>query len=55
MVALSGAHIILTPADWWGSAGQIPIWMTRAAENGIYVAVANRWGAEKDTRFPTPY
>jgi predicted amidohydrolase len=54
ILALEGADIILTPANWWGQAGQLPIWMTRAAENGVQLVVANRWGTERDPRFLTP-
>jgi predicted amidohydrolase len=52
---LSGADIILSPANWWGSSGQEKLWQTRAQENGLWMLVANRWGTEVDRRFDPPY
>ena len=42
ILALSGARLILTPADWWGDAKQLGLWRTRAAEDGISMVGANR-------------
>jgi predicted amidohydrolase len=55
ILALAGADIVLSPANWWGSSHQLDIWTTRAHENDFYFVVANRWGAETDTRSGTPY
>lgn len=55
ILALAGADIVLSPANWWGSSHQLDIWTTRAHENDFYYVVANRWGAETDTRSGTPY
>jgi len=52
---LSGADIILGPANWWGTYGQEKIWQTRAQENGLWMVVANRWGTEVDRRFDPPF
>jgi predicted amidohydrolase len=52
---ISGADIILSPANWWGSFGQEQIWQTRAQENGLWMLVANRWGTEVDRRFDPPF
>jgi predicted amidohydrolase len=55
ILALAGADIVLSPANWWGSSHQLDIWTTRAHENDFYYVVANRWGAEADTRDTTTY
>lgn len=51
-LALQGADLVLSPANWWGSMNQLDIWGTRAHENSFYLLVANRWGKETDSRFP---
>lgn len=55
ILTLKGADIVVAPANWWGDMGQEQIWRTRAFENGIWMAVANRWGEEIDTRYGAPY
>jgi len=55
IMAINGADLVLTPANWWGSAGQLNTWTTRAYENGVHMVVANRWGSEVDKRFDPPY
>lgn len=50
VAALKGADILLVPANWWGPFGQLSLWQTRARENGVWLAVANRLGRE-----PTAY
>lgn len=52
VLALQGADIVLSPANWWGDMGQLDIWATRAHENSFYFFVANRWGKESDERYP---
>jgi predicted amidohydrolase len=55
ILALAGADIVLSPANWWGTSHQLDIWSTRAHENDFYFVVANRWGAETDTRYGSPF
>ena len=55
IMTIKGANIIITPANWWGDAGQLDTWTTRAYENGVYMIIANRWGTETDNRFNPPY
>jgi predicted amidohydrolase len=50
---LNGADILLVPANWWGQNDQIALWQVRAKEDGVWIVVANRWGAEPNT-FPPP-
>jgi predicted amidohydrolase len=54
ILALAGADLILSPANWWGG-GQLNLWTARAHENDVHLVVANRWGTETDTRFGTPF
>lgn len=54
ILALGGADLVLSPANWWGG-GPLDIWTTRAHENDFVFVVANRWGAEEDTRFGSYY
>lgn len=55
ILALKGADIIITPANWWGESGQQEVWQTRAREDGVWLLVANRWGSEVDDRYSPPY
>lgn len=55
ILALKGADIVITPANWWGESGQEEIWQTRAREDGVWLVVANRWGSEVDDRYSSPY
>ena len=55
IASLKGASALLVPANWWGNGEQEKIWRTRAIENGIWVIVNNRWGAETDSRYSETY
>jgi len=55
IATLHGADVVVAPANWWGETGQVGIWQTRAQENGVWMAVANRWGTEEDRRYDPPY
>ncbi|MGK4006308.1 nitrilase-related carbon-nitrogen hydrolase [Sorangium sp. So ce1036] len=55
IATLQGADVVVAPANWWGAYEQEAIWATRARENGVWMAVANRWGKEIDRRGPEPY
>lgn len=55
IATLSGADLLVLPANWWGSYEQDQIWQVRARENGIWYFVANRWGEEVDDRYSPPY
>ncbi len=46
LMALDGADVIVSPANWWGMHEQVSTWRARARENGVWMLVANRWGAE---------
>lgn len=48
VAALNGAEIIAFPTNW---LGRQEAWRARAAENGVYLVVANRWGEERGTSF----
>jgi predicted amidohydrolase len=50
---LKGADILLVPANWWGENDQMSLWQVRAKQNGVWLIVANRWGAEPNL-FPPP-
>ncbi len=50
VMALDGARILAVPTNWLRVAPN-PEWRARAAENGIHVVVADRWGEERGTRF----
>lgn len=51
ILALKGADIIVTPANWWGRYDQEQTWQIRAKENGAWFFVANRWGYEVDNTY----
>ncbi len=53
IATLKGADIILLPANWWGNNHQIELWRARAAQDGVWILAANRWGAETNL-FPPP-
>lgn len=55
ILALQGADIVLSPANWWGDAGQLNTWATRVMENDFALVVANRWGSETDSRYGGNY
>ncbi|WP_165374421.1 MULTISPECIES: nitrilase-related carbon-nitrogen hydrolase [Sorangium] len=55
IATLQGADVVVAPANWWGDYEQEAIWATRARENGVWMAVANRWGHEVDRRGADPY
>jgi predicted amidohydrolase len=48
IAALGGADILAFPTNWLGHQGA---WRARAAENGMYMICANRWGEERGTQF----
>ncbi len=48
--AQAGARVIAFPTNWLRTAPS-PEWRARAAENGIYLVAADRWGTERGTRF----
>lgn len=48
--ALAGARVIAFPTNWLRTAPS-PEWRARAAENGVYLVAADRWGEERGTRF----
>jgi predicted amidohydrolase len=50
VMALDGARILAVPTNWLRMAPN-PEWRARAAENGIHIVVADRWGEERGTRF----
>ncbi len=57
ILALEGADIILSPANWWGEGlygTQLDIWKTNSHDNYIWNFVANRWGSETDERYGYP-
>jgi predicted amidohydrolase len=53
ILALAGAQLVALPTNWPDSAVIYPqhLARTRAAENGIFLAAANRIGEERGTRF----
>lgn len=53
VLALAGAQLVVLPTAWPASATLYPEHMarSRAAENGIFVAAANRIGEERGTRY----
>jgi predicted amidohydrolase len=55
ILTLEGADIILMPANWWGEDDLLDIWRMRAKENGVWLAIANRWGSEVDNRYTPSY
>jgi predicted amidohydrolase len=50
VMALGGARVLAVPTNWLRLAPS-PEWRARAAENGVYLVVADRWGEERGTRF----
>lgn len=50
VMVLNGAKVIAFPANWLRTAPS-PEWRARAAENGVYLVAANRWGEERGARF----
>jgi len=50
VMALDGARVLAVPTNWLRVAPN-PEWRARAAENGIHIVVADRWGEERGTRF----
>lgn len=50
VMALNGARVLAVPTNWLRVAPN-PEWRARAAENGIHIVVADRWGEERGTRF----
>jgi len=53
VLALAGAQLVVLPTAWPASATLYPEHMarSRAAENGIFLAAANRIGEERGTRY----
>ncbi len=49
--ALAGADIICFPTNWLTEKSPSPSWMVRAAENGVYLIAANRYGLERGVQF----
>lgn len=48
LAALAGADLLAFPTNW---LGEQTTWYARAAENGVYMLCANRWGEERGTQF----
>lgn len=55
ILAMNGADIIISPANWWGEGTQVDIWKTNAHDNNVWLFVSNRWGQELDTRYNPSY
>ena len=51
LLALRGADVLCCPVNWQGTPCPAPAWIARAWENGCYLVVANRHGAERGLRF----
>jgi predicted amidohydrolase len=49
--ALAGADVICFPTNWLSEKSPSPSWMARAAENGVYLVAANRYGLERGVQF----
>ena len=49
--ALAGADVICFPTNWLSEKSPSPSWMARAAENGVYLIAANRYGVERGVQF----
>jgi predicted amidohydrolase len=49
--ALAGADVICFPTNWLAEKSPSPSWMARAAENGVYLIAANRYGLERGVQF----
>jgi len=50
VMALRGARVLAFPTNWLGPAPAVE-WRTRAAENGLFLVAADRWGEERGVRF----
>lgn len=50
VLALGGARLLAFPANWLRRSPH-PEWRARAAENGVFLVAANRWGEERGTAF----
>lgn len=50
VMALAGARILALAANWLRTSPS-PEWRARAAENGVFLVAANRWGEERGVRF----
>ena len=50
--ALAGADVICFPTNWLSEKSPSPSWMARAAENGVYLIAANRYGLERGCSSP---
>jgi len=50
VMALAGARVLAFPTNWLRAAPS-PEWRARAAENGMAVVAANRWGEERGVGF----
>lgn len=50
VLAVGGARVLAFPTNWLRAAPS-PEWRARAAENGVYLVAADRWGSERGTRF----
>lgn len=48
LAAMEGADLIAFPTNW---LGEQTVWFARAAENGVYMLCANRWGEERGEQF----
>ena len=49
--ALADADVICFPTNWLLEKSPSPSWMARAAENGVYLIAANRYGLERGVQF----
>jgi predicted amidohydrolase len=49
--ALAGADVICFPTNWLSEKSPSPSWMARAAESGVYLIAANRYGLERGVQF----
>ena len=49
--ALAGADVICFPTNWLSEKSPSPSWMARAAENGVFLIAANRYGLERGVQF----
>lgn len=50
-LALKGADIILFPRNWLSEKAPSMYWISRASENGVYLAAADRYGEERGVQF----
>lgn len=49
--AVRGADVIAVPTNWLSEKSPSPTFMARAAESGVYVIAANRYGLERGVQF----